>query len=234
MSTRDDQLTAALPDYRRWLHHVANEMLPPTSAEHDDLVQEGYIAMWRALDSFDESKGALPSWLTRAARYRMLDVRRGRALTGAERDGAVRTTDVRGVESRRRIREHLAEHPAATGREIARALGMSEATVSVQRKRLDVDGEAPALVSLDGLVEQGGDVPGGDDTVDTIIEAYHDGAVAQALDLLTEQQRRYVVLRFWHGYGTTALAREFGYDPRGVWKGAQARLRAALADLVAA
>lgn len=61
-----------IADYEGWLHKVANEIGSP--AEHDDLVQEGRVAMWRALSSFDESRGSLPSWLTRAAEMRMKDV----------------------------------------------------------------------------------------------------------------------------------------------------------------
>lgn len=235
MSTRDDpRIAEVLPDYRRWLYRVANEMLPPTSADLDDLVQEGAIQMWRALGTFDPSKGSLPAWLTRSARHRMLDVRRGKTLTGAERDRVEHGT-ASGAESRRRIREHLAAHPDATGTQIAAATGLSQATVSFHRKRLAMDAEPPAVISLDAYRDAGGDIASeGDGVSEAVIAAYHDGQIAQALDALTDAQRRYVVLRFWHGLGTSALTREFGYDPRGVWKGAQARLRAALAGLAAA
>lgn len=67
-----------LADYHKWLHYVAYQMLPATSALHEDLVQEGRIAMWKALATYDPSKGALPSWVTKAASMRMKDfVRRG-------------------------------------------------------------------------------------------------------------------------------------------------------------
>lgn len=59
-------------DYERWLHRVANDIGRPE--DHDDLVQEGRIAMWRALESYDETLGSLPSWLTEAARMRMKDL----------------------------------------------------------------------------------------------------------------------------------------------------------------
>ena len=64
-------------DYERWLHAVANDLLPPDSPLHDDLVQEGRIAMWRSLERYDPSKGALPSWVTAAARLRMKDFAHG-------------------------------------------------------------------------------------------------------------------------------------------------------------
>lgn len=64
--------TAVLADYEKWLHAVTNSLTTP--AEHDDIVQEGRVAMWRALSTYDESRGALASWLTRAAEMRMKDV----------------------------------------------------------------------------------------------------------------------------------------------------------------
>jgi RNA polymerase sigma factor (sigma-70 family) len=65
-----------LPAYERWLHKVAYVFQPPgrDEAYHDDLVQEGRVAMWRAMAAYDPSKGALPSWLTTAAKLRMADV----------------------------------------------------------------------------------------------------------------------------------------------------------------
>lgn len=63
---------AVLADYEKWLHKVANSIAGPS--EHDDIVQEGRVAMWRALSTHDESKGALAPWLTRAAEMRMKDV----------------------------------------------------------------------------------------------------------------------------------------------------------------
>lgn len=64
---------ASLPleDYDRWLHWFANHLLGPTHNLHDGLVNEGRIAMWRAFDKFDSSRGALPPWLTTAARTQM-------------------------------------------------------------------------------------------------------------------------------------------------------------------
>lgn len=62
-----------LENYHKWLHKVANAYLSPTHDLHDDLVQEGRIAMWKALQTWDPTKGSMPSWLTGAAHLRMRD-----------------------------------------------------------------------------------------------------------------------------------------------------------------
>jgi RNA polymerase sigma factor (sigma-70 family) len=68
-----------IADYNRWLHAVANRLLrDATDADHQDLVQEGRVAMWRALESYDETLGSLPSWLTQAAETRMKDLAWGK------------------------------------------------------------------------------------------------------------------------------------------------------------
>lgn len=72
-----------LADYHRWLFAVARD-LAWTPSDVDDIAQEGRIAMWRALRTFEGDKGSLPSWLTTAARMRMRDVARGRPSTGHE------------------------------------------------------------------------------------------------------------------------------------------------------
>jgi RNA polymerase sigma factor (sigma-70 family) len=67
---------SVLADYRRWLLKMATIIAPDRPDAWQDLAQEGHIAMWKALRTFDESKGALPSWLTGAAKLRMRDVYR--------------------------------------------------------------------------------------------------------------------------------------------------------------
>lgn len=67
--TEDEILDA----YTKWLHKMANSYLEPWDERHDDLVQEGRIAMWKALQTWDAEKTSLPSWLTGAAKLRMKD-----------------------------------------------------------------------------------------------------------------------------------------------------------------
>lgn len=62
-----------LPDYRGWIWRVAMNLARDRQTQ-EDLAQEGYYAMWEALKTFDASRGALPSWLTRAAQQRMYRV----------------------------------------------------------------------------------------------------------------------------------------------------------------
>jgi RNA polymerase sigma factor (sigma-70 family) len=89
LTDRDTQL-ARLGDYRSWLLTQAERILGSHGhPDRDDLVQEGYIAMWRALDSYDESRGSVAGWLTYRARMRMTECVSQRQWTGkpALRDG---------------------------------------------------------------------------------------------------------------------------------------------------
>jgi DNA-directed RNA polymerase specialized sigma24 family protein len=60
--------------FYRWLHAVAYRMTGVDDPNHDDLVQEGAHAMWRAEATHDPAKGAKASWLVRAAEMRMRDL----------------------------------------------------------------------------------------------------------------------------------------------------------------
>jgi RNA polymerase sigma factor (sigma-70 family) len=85
-----DATIALIGDYRSWLLTVAGRMLGDHGhPDRDDLVQEGYIAMWRALDTYDEEKGSLAGWLTYRARMRMLECVYQKQWTGKPplRDG---------------------------------------------------------------------------------------------------------------------------------------------------
>lgn len=234
--TRDQLIAETLPDYRRWLYAVATDMLAPGSPLVDDLAQEGAIAMWRAFDRHDPDKGALASWLTGAARYRMLDiVTRHARYTGTPQAEDVVRTASKGRETRDRMRAYLRANPDATGRQIAAALGISPAGVTYHRQRLLVDDLPPAgEASLDELLDVGFDPADAGDVLDQIIEGYHEGQVAEALNALTPAERRYVHLRFWEGMAHSELVAAFGYNPGGLWRTARARLAPILADLVAA
>lgn len=87
---------AVIADYDRWLGAVAMRLLGSTWTESDlqDLKQEGRVTMWRALETYDDSKGALPSWLTKAAEMRMKDLARGHGQPfGREATRGVREVD---------------------------------------------------------------------------------------------------------------------------------------------
>lgn len=74
---------SVLENYREWLIARARFYLPRSVEERKDLAQEGYIAMWRALQTFDPDKGALTSWVQWAADQRMRNVLRKWTWTGA-------------------------------------------------------------------------------------------------------------------------------------------------------
>lgn len=62
--------------------------------------------------------------------------------------------------------------------------------------------------------------------------AYHHGEIAQALAVLSPQQREYVVLRFWGGLEAAQLNRHFRTLNSGsIWTAARRKLRDQLAHL---
>lgn len=86
MKLTDDQQRTVLERYRRWLLKVAGEMAAAQGwwrwSERHDLAQEGWIAMWRALRTFDPSRGAEATYLTTAARLRMAECLKRETWTG--------------------------------------------------------------------------------------------------------------------------------------------------------
>jgi DNA-directed RNA polymerase specialized sigma24 family protein len=68
--------------YRRWLLKMATVYMPWSPDEWQDLAQEGYIAMWRSLKAYNPSEGALPAWLTTAAKFRMRECAHRETWTG--------------------------------------------------------------------------------------------------------------------------------------------------------
>jgi DNA-directed RNA polymerase specialized sigma24 family protein len=70
-----------LSRYTAWLAKESRR-LTVVSNDWEDLAQEGLIAMWKALETFDPEKGSQVTYLQRAARLRMADVVRRNTWTG--------------------------------------------------------------------------------------------------------------------------------------------------------
>jgi DNA-directed RNA polymerase specialized sigma24 family protein len=83
-----------LGHYRGWLQKVAVGLIADPDLQQD-LAQEGWIAMWRAFHDFDDTRGALPAWLTSKALWRMRDCARDKAWLGRppRHQGRVRVLD---------------------------------------------------------------------------------------------------------------------------------------------
>lgn len=91
-----DDLTVAeqIGNYERWAHAVANDLLDaPDHPDHEDLVQEARIGLWKALRSHDPAKGALPSYVTQGARWQMREAVTRKKWTGQETTKGVRRAD---------------------------------------------------------------------------------------------------------------------------------------------
>jgi RNA polymerase sigma factor (sigma-70 family) len=78
----DTSFAEMLSHYERWLKSVANAMTRRHPEDFEDLVQEGRIAIWNSLDSYDPAQGTLAPWVTTAAKMRMSDCVRRRIWTG--------------------------------------------------------------------------------------------------------------------------------------------------------
>jgi RNA polymerase sigma factor (sigma-70 family) len=233
-------VNALIADYEAWLHRRAWLMTGANS--HDDLVQEGRIAMWQAFDNFDESRGALPAWLTMKANGHMLEcIQRGH-WTGKEKKQAGATNA--GIEKRRHIDRFRTRFKLETGvypttQQTAESLGMTLSSVSRFLSNPAVEATGTQEYSLEAMLDSDLGFEyllAAADLIDSIQLAYHRGEIVQALDRLAPAQKRYVVLRFWCGYVTSELKTVFGYDPSGLWNsqknGARLKLREELAHLV--
>lgn len=191
--------------------------------------------MWRALGSFDPTKGNLDFWLKRSATDRMRTVVSGGTMTtSSDRKDSTGFTQARGDETRKRISEYTTANPGASGVAIAKALGISQATLSYQRKKMGTVTTAAALtdetVSFEAMLAAGWDLEG-PDHLDSVSVAYHAGEIYDALEVLTPAQRKYVVARFWGGMSSSELTAHFGYDPSSLWRDAKPKLQLQLADL---
>lgn len=71
---RNQLIAAIIPGYTGWLRTVAHGILGTQYEALDDLVQEGFIAMWRAVETLDPERSPADYWLKRAARQRMVTV----------------------------------------------------------------------------------------------------------------------------------------------------------------
>jgi RNA polymerase sigma factor (sigma-70 family) len=78
----DAQQREILGRYRRWIYAMVREMAPRLYSEWEDLAQEAWISIWKALKTYDPELGAEATYLTTAARMRVTDVLRRHIWTG--------------------------------------------------------------------------------------------------------------------------------------------------------
>lgn len=185
-------LDQILRDYHGWLYKTAISLVGSSSPYLDDLVQEGRIAMWRALETYNPKRGLLEKRLTFKARSRMVDiVDKNRSLTGQP--------------SRRKGREGISEPD----------------TISLDKER----GEGVTLLDL---------IPSPDILVNLSTDDKNkkEQDVAQALDNLTDNQRKFILAKFWDNTNEWSMKEIFGYSPSPKMReGAYKKLRKELAHL---
>lgn len=69
-------------NYRKWSHAVAGTMVNASSSLYDDLVQESMIEVWKI--GLKKPEGVSATYVTKSARYRMLQVVTGKPMTGGD------------------------------------------------------------------------------------------------------------------------------------------------------
>jgi RNA polymerase sigma factor (sigma-70 family) len=74
-------------------HHIGRSLGTPGRADWDDLLSDGHVALWKALESFDADRGDLDSWLSHRVRFRMIDGIRSRAGRGHTKTPTVTSLD---------------------------------------------------------------------------------------------------------------------------------------------
>lgn len=74
--------------------------------------------------------------------------------------------------------------------------------------------------------------PVADDVMDSILMAYHDGEINQALDMLPPRWKEYVVLRFWMGWTNPEIARLHGVNQGNVERTWRQAIRPRLAEML--
>lgn len=87
--------TEIVQRYERWAHAVANAKVP--ESEHEDLVQEIRLAVWKAAakDGFDSTTPGAPKYLAQAATWRMNEIIQRGTWTGRESTRGVRREDLK-------------------------------------------------------------------------------------------------------------------------------------------
>lgn len=236
--TRDEQLAAAMPDYRAVLVRLARSFCPNPYVDVDDLAQEGHIAMWRAVDRHQEARGNLAGFLYVTARQRMLTVATGGRTEGSASGRAETYAKKGGEATRSRIREFIDQwrktHDGAEPRkvDIASGLGMDSGNVHRHLQRMDLrptPAAPPRVDSLDALLDEYGPLGflAAPEVLDDVALAYHHGEIHLAIAELPETWRAYVVGRFWYGLSDTEIRARTGFRPRpDRWE----RVRAGLAE----
>ena len=120
-----EDVEALIARFDRWQHYVANSLDGSSSARHDDLVQEGRIALWKAFSRSGERNAA---YLTRASRNAM--------SSAVARDYWTGTEGVQGHARRQPPTDpldELREHPADAFCEIELAYHEGEIVAAINR-----------------------------------------------------------------------------------------------------
>lgn len=76
-------ITRAIEAHRNLIPRVARTVGMPRRNDWDDLLSDGHLALWRALDAYDADRGDLILFLEARIRFRLIDGIRSRAGRGS-------------------------------------------------------------------------------------------------------------------------------------------------------
>lgn len=228
----EDSESGILDSYTGWFHRIAATMVRRDDLRYDDVLQEGRIAAWKAIQNHDPERGPLDYWIKRRSHWAMKSAVLGSSYTGEDRpvDNAVQAN---GTENRDKIRAFLRTNARATNKQISEATGLAPSLVTYHMKRMTHDVEKPSETLLSALMEDSSfDIAAAGDLLEDILSAYHNGEISDALSSLTPNERKYVNLRFWEGLTHTELTDAFGYNPGAIWTQAKKKLKPKLEHLI--
>jgi RNA polymerase sigma-70 factor (ECF subfamily) len=144
MATQLADLEALYEAYHRQALGVAYRLMGDMS-DAEDVVQDAFLAVWRALDTYDPDRGSVRTWLLSIVRNRALDVLRSRRIhptTSLDLDLFLPDeTDVARIAQARvdgrRARTALSELPAEQRKtiEMAYLAGLSHSEIATRTEQ---------------------------------------------------------------------------------------------------
>ena len=87
LKERNDQAFSFLYDhYAGALYSIIKQIVPDNPELANDVLQEVFINIWRKIDSYDQSKGRLFTWMLNIARNASIDLLRSKSYQNSQKN----------------------------------------------------------------------------------------------------------------------------------------------------